>query len=220
MVLVSRPPWVEALCLDASTGGGRGASRTWSRSRFNQDLIEARRLSLDWGFPLPVVAIISYSSFPLIPSREDFLDFFDKGDFNLEVIEAIRNLPECSFDSLNIFVESGSRGVGNSHLPLDEALDESGVDGTESSIAPQSRSHCRAINVDNCKSSVSVEEFEIFDSKINSSSEFVFVLPSASDRIKFSPLGFFTAYCPTRQSLVVLSFAPSTKELSRCRNEA
>ncbi|KAL0413663.1 UNVERIFIED_CONTAM: hypothetical protein Sradi_1568000 [Sesamum radiatum] len=120
--------------------------------------------------------------------RADFLDFSDKGDFHLEVIEAIRNLPECSSHSLSISVESGSGGVGNSSLPLDEALDKSGVDGTESSVALKSRSRCRAIDVENCQSSVSTEEFEILDSKINSSSEFVFILPSASDRIKFPPL--------------------------------
>ncbi|KAL0430568.1 UNVERIFIED_CONTAM: hypothetical protein Sradi_0682800 [Sesamum radiatum] len=119
--------------------------------------------------------------------RADFSDFSDEGDFHLEVIEAIRNLSECSSGSLNISVESGSGGVGNHSLPLGEALDKSGVDGTESSIAPQSRSRCRAIDVENCRSSVSIEEFEILDSEINSSSEFVFILPSASDRIKFPP---------------------------------
>ncbi|KAL0434951.1 UNVERIFIED_CONTAM: hypothetical protein Sradi_0203000 [Sesamum radiatum] len=110
------------------------------------------------GSPPPVVVVLSSSSPPIL-SREDLCDF------HFEVIEAIRNLFECPSDSLNISVESGSRGIGNSHLPLDEALDESSVDGTESSVALLSRPRCRAIDVENCKSSVSIEEFEILDSK-------------------------------------------------------
>ncbi|KAL0433886.1 UNVERIFIED_CONTAM: hypothetical protein Slati_2722900 [Sesamum latifolium] len=89
----------------------------------------------DRGSPPPVVVVSSSCSL-LILLREGFLDFSDKGDFYLEVIEAIRNLPECSSDSLTISVESGSRGVDNSHLPLDEALDESGVDGIDLAVAP------------------------------------------------------------------------------------
>ncbi|KAL0412587.1 UNVERIFIED_CONTAM: hypothetical protein Sradi_1460400 [Sesamum radiatum] len=145
------------------------------------------------GSPPPVV-VASSSSYSVIIPRADFFSSFDKGDFHLEVIEAIRNLPDCSSDSLNISVESGSGGVGNSFLPLDEALDKSGVDGTESSVAPLSRPRCRAIDVDHCHSSVSSEELEILEKKINSSSELVFTLPSVSDRIKIPPPGFFTAY--------------------------
>ncbi|KAL0384973.1 UNVERIFIED_CONTAM: hypothetical protein Sradi_2891600 [Sesamum radiatum] len=163
------------------SGGGRGASprpesgrasarirsrhvastRFWS-GRFASARIWSGRASADFrpGLPPPVV-VASSSSYSVIIPRADFFSSFDKGDFHLEVIEAIRNLPDCSSDSLNISVESGSGGVGNSFLPLDEALDKSGVDGTESSVAPLSRPRCRAIDVDHCHSSVSSEELEI-----------------------------------------------------------
>ncbi|KAL0384982.1 UNVERIFIED_CONTAM: hypothetical protein Sradi_2892500 [Sesamum radiatum] len=159
-----------------------------------QNLVGACLGRFSAGAPRLLSSSLRPLSYSVIIPRADFFSSFDKGDFHLEVIEAIRNLPDCSSDSLNISVESGSGGVGNSFLPLDEALDKSGVDGTESSVAPQSRPRCRAIDVDHCHSSVSSEELEILEKKINSSSELVFTLPSVSDRIKIPPPGFFTAY--------------------------
>ncbi|KAL0319785.1 UNVERIFIED_CONTAM: hypothetical protein Sradi_5240000 [Sesamum radiatum] len=102
------------------------------------------------GSPPPGVA-------PVVPSRSS-LSFAlgENVDFNDEVIEAIRNLPESHSDSLEFL--------------------------------------CRAMDVENCDSSLGLEEFKLLSKKIDPSSAFEFHLPKVGDRIRTPPSGFFTVY--------------------------
>ncbi|KAK4392685.1 hypothetical protein Sango_2046300 [Sesamum angolense] len=65
--------------------------------------------------------------------------------------------------------------------------DEVQSDELESFVAPQSKLRCRVMDVENCDSSLSLEEFD-------PSSTFDFRFPRVGDRIRMPPLGYFTVY--------------------------
>ncbi|KAL0449303.1 UNVERIFIED_CONTAM: hypothetical protein Slati_1486700 [Sesamum latifolium] len=80
-------------------------------------------------------------------------------DFHDEVIEAIRNLPESHSDSLEFLMGSDSSQkivASPIHIQSDEL---------ESSVAPQSKLRCRAMDVENCDSSLGLEEFNLLRKK-------------------------------------------------------
>ncbi|KAL0419120.1 UNVERIFIED_CONTAM: hypothetical protein Sradi_1325500 [Sesamum radiatum] len=67
-------------------------------------------------------------------------------------------------------------------------------DELESSVAPQSKLRCRIMDVENCDSSLSLEEFDFLKKKVDPSSAFDFRLPRVGDRIRMPPPGYFTVY--------------------------
>ncbi|KAL0298917.1 UNVERIFIED_CONTAM: hypothetical protein Sradi_6551500 [Sesamum radiatum] len=67
-------------------------------------------------------------------------------------------------------------------------------DDLESSVAPQSKLRCRLMDVENCDSSLSLEEFDFLKKKVDLSSAFDFRLPRIEDRIRMPPSGYFTVY--------------------------
>ncbi|KAK4407917.1 hypothetical protein Sango_0372700 [Sesamum angolense] len=94
-----------------------------------------------------------------------------------------RNLPKSHSDSLEILMGS------DSSQRLVSSLVHVQSDELESSVAPQSKLRCRVMDVENCDSSLSLEEFDFLKKKFDPSSTFDFRFPRERDRIRMSPLG-------------------------------
>ncbi|KAL0453876.1 UNVERIFIED_CONTAM: hypothetical protein Slati_1365700 [Sesamum latifolium] len=147
---------------------GRGVPRPVSPGRGN---------SLQ---PKVICVIFSHPSLPFAPGGN--IDFQD------EVIEAIRNLPKSHSDSLEILMGSDSSQkiiASPVHIQSDEL---------KSSVAPQSKLCSRVMDVENCDSSLSSEEFDFLRNKIDPSSVFELHLSRVGDRIRMPPPGYFTVY--------------------------
>ncbi|KAL0313358.1 UNVERIFIED_CONTAM: hypothetical protein Sradi_5735100 [Sesamum radiatum] len=97
----------------------------------------------------------------VVPSRSSLSSVpMENVDFNDEVIEAIRNLPESHSDSLEFLAGSDS----SQRMVVSPILIQS--DDLESFVAPQSKLRCRAMDVENCDSSLGFEEFKLLSKKL------------------------------------------------------
>ncbi|KAL0404313.1 UNVERIFIED_CONTAM: hypothetical protein Sradi_2072100 [Sesamum radiatum] len=104
--------------------------------------------------PRPTVVLVAPPHSPLSFASGKNIDFHD------EVIEAIRNLPESHSDSLEFLMGSDSfqKIVASPiHIQSDEL---------ESSVAPQSKLRCRTMDIENCDSSLGLEEFNLLRKKL------------------------------------------------------
>ncbi|KAL0381368.1 UNVERIFIED_CONTAM: hypothetical protein Sangu_0201100 [Sesamum angustifolium] len=176
--------WAEA---NALTSGLLGVSALTDRPAGPR-----RRASVLWPRGSSCPPTLSFGVGPSCrpASTPDLVVLDDDDSLAFEVIEAIRNLPDCPADSLDIsfeLVSSSPRVVSNKMFdPISDEVVE------ECSSVPRVR--CRLMDVDSCDSILSRDEFHFLQESHNSFSPVEFPLPSPGDRIKIPPPGFFTVY--------------------------